>query len=404
MLSPPPLPEVVLTASPDGPITAYDPYSGTVVGRFNGNRCPRNGICILGNDVFAATHISPETGAGSVRIYYWWSTSCTKSVPLPEPVAPLVASVDGSYIFSGGISGQIHSVVVDSGDVIRSFPAHEKPVSCLAINYDGSLILSGSDDGTIAVIPIFLLLDASFDADSRYSSYTRFTGHESSVTGLTTGVGRCGGIMISCSLDCTCKVWTLVNGIHLQTVRFPDEVWCMVLNPSETELFVAGIEGMIYKRRLKVETRKQVAGGKTVVWAEMHGGGVVAMEMLGYGRILLTVSENGEICAWQVDGGKMISGFGEKIGGVSGVVVNGGGGFAKREVGSEECDGYGGGEEMRKAVKEVAAMDDALKVAVEDRSRAISNLESAIEINEKMLKLMLKEAKTIAKFNDSNNN
>lgn len=58
---------------------------------------------------------------------------------------------------------------------------------------DGSLIHSRSDDGTIVVIPIFLFLDASFDADSKYSS---FTGQESSETGLTTDMGRSGGIMI----------------------------------------------------------------------------------------------------------------------------------------------------------------------------------------------------------------
>ncbi|CAH1450009.1 unnamed protein product [Lactuca virosa] len=406
MLSPPPLPEIVLTASPEGPFTAYDPYTGNVVGRFNDDRCPRNGICILGNDLFAASHVSPETRAGYLRIYYWWSTSCTQSVPLPEPVAPLVASVDGSYVFSGGISGQIYSVSVHSGDVIRSFPVHEKPVSCLAINCDGSLILSGSDDGTIAILPVFLLLDASFDTESRYSRFTRFTGHESPVTGLTTGVGRSGGFMISSSLDRTCKVWSLVNGIHLQTVRFPNEVWCMVLDPSETELFAAGVDGMIYKRRLKVETRKKVAeSGKTVVCGGMHGGGVVAMEMLSYGRILLTVSENGELCLWEVESGKMIRGFGEKIGGVSGVVVaKGGGGFGKRWVGSGECGGYGGGKELGKAVKEVAEIEKVLKGAVEDRSRAISKLESAIEINDKMLKLMLREAKAIAKYNDSNDN
>ncbi|XP_024966117.1 protein ROOT INITIATION DEFECTIVE 3-like [Cynara cardunculus var. scolymus] len=402
MSSPPPLPEIVLIASPDGPLTAYDPYSGTVLARFNGSRCPRNGIAIVGKDLFAVSHVSPETGAGSVRFYYWWSPSCTQNVPLPEPVAPLAATVDGSYLFAGGISGRIHAVSVPSGVVIRSFSAHEKPVTCFARNFDGSLILSGSDDGTIAVLPIFLLLDASFDTESRYSNFNRLIGHESSVTGLTAGIGSSGSIMISSSLDWTCKIWSLVSGIHLQTVKFPSPVWCTALDPSETELYASGTDGVIYKRRLKVATRKQVAkGGETVVWGGVHGGGVVAMEMLNYGRTLLTVCENGGICVWEVEGGKMISGFGEKIGGVSGVVVaRGGGGFGKRG----EWGGYWGGKELGKAVTAVAEMEEVLKVVAEDRRRAISNLESAIEMNERLLKLMLREAKTIAKFDQSNRN
>ncbi|KAI3769374.1 hypothetical protein L6452_00475 [Arctium lappa] len=397
MSSPPPSPEILLIASPDGPITAYDPYSGTVLARFNGSRCPRNGIAIVGKDRFAVSHISPETGAGSVRFYYWWSPSCTQTVPLPEPVAPLAATVDGSYLFAGGISGRIHAVSVTSGVIIRSFSAHEKPVSCLASNCDGSLLLSGSDDGTIAVLPIILLLDASFDTESRFSNFNRLIGHESSVTGLTAGIGSSGSVMISSSLDWTCKIWSLVTGIHLQTVTFPAPVWCTALDPSETELYGAGTDGSIYKRKLKVSTRKQVEKrGVTVAWSGDHGGAVVAMEMLNYGRTLLTVCENGEICVLEVESGKMVSGFGGKIGGVSGVAVaRGGGGFGKRA----ECGGYFGGKEFGKPVAE---MEEVLKVVVEDRQRAISNLESAIEINERLLKLMLREAKAIAKFDKSN--
>ncbi|KAI3675048.1 hypothetical protein L1987_84630 [Smallanthus sonchifolius] len=388
-----PSPETVLKVAPDGLITAYDPYTGTVLARFNGSQCPRNGITVIGDDQFASSHVSPETGAGSIRLYYWWSPSCKQNIPLPEPVAPLTATSDGSYLFSGGISGRIHSLILPSGDLIRSFSVHEKPISCLAINCDGSLILSGSEDGTIGVTPILLLLDSSIDTKSEIFNFIRFAGHELPVTGLTTGVGRSDGIMISSSLDWTCKVWSVVNGTHLQTVRFPGEIWCMVLDPSETELYAAGTDRMIFKRKLKVETRKQAArGGDTVVCGGMQDGAVVAIMMLNYGKTVLTVSENGGFYAWEVDSGRMISSFSEKTGGVGGVVVvKHGGGFGTRGV----KGGYGSGKEV---VKEVGEMEEALKVVVEDRGRAISDLELAIEINEKLLNLMLKEANAISKF------
>nr|XP_043620097.1 protein ROOT INITIATION DEFECTIVE 3-like [Erigeron canadensis] len=395
--------ETLLIASPDGRIIAYDPYTGTVLARFNGSRCPCNSIAIVGNNQFAVSHVSEQTGAGCVNLYYWWSKSCAQSIPIPEPVVPLTAMVDGSYLFAGGVSGHIHSLSVPSGDLIHSFSAHEHPVSCLAISSDGSLVLSGSDDGTIAVTPILLLLDSTFDIESRISGFNKFIGHESSVTGLSTGLGPCSGIMISSSLDWTCKVWNVVKGIHLQTVNFPGEMLCTVLDASETELYAAGADGIIYKRKLKVETKNQLAEGReTIVWGRIHSGAVAAIEMANYGRTLLAVSENGRICAWETENGKMTSSFCKKTGTVSSVVlVKGGGWFRKRGTEKGEFNGYGGTQEVGKMVKQVAEMGETLKVVAEDRGREISNLESAIEVNEKLLNLMLKEAKAIAKFEDS---
>ncbi|PWA84128.1 hypothetical protein CTI12_AA162920 [Artemisia annua] len=346
----PTTPEIVLIASPDGPITAYDPYTGAVLARFSGSQCPRNGITVISNNQFACSHVS-DTGVGYIHLYNWWSRSCVQSIHLPEPVAPLVATNDGSYIFSGGVSGHIQSVLVPSGDLIRSVSAHEKPVSCIVISCDESLVISGSDDGTIAIIPILLLLDVSLDPESGCSSFTRFTGHELSVTGLTTGMG----VMISSSLDWTCKVWNIVKGTHLQTVKFQGEMMCSVLDPSETQLYAGGMDGTIYRKDLKVETRKQVAsGGEVVVWGRKHDAAVVAMDMLNYGQSLLTVSENGQIHVWEAEG-----------------------------------------------ATEVAEMEEAFKAAVEDRGRVTSNLESAIEIHKKLMELMLKEANAIAEFEES---
>ncbi|KAI3672362.1 hypothetical protein L6452_38446 [Arctium lappa] len=92
---------------------------------------------------------------------------------------------------------------------------------------------------------------------------------------------------------------------------------------------------------------------------------MVAMEMLNYGRTLLIVCKNEEICVLEVESGKMMSGFCEKIGGVSGVVVErGGSGFRRGE-----CGGYCGGKELGKPVTE---MEEVLKVVVEDRRRTIT--------------------------------
>ncbi|KAJ0102531.1 hypothetical protein Patl1_04942 [Pistacia atlantica] len=79
--------------------------------------------------------------------------------PLPEPVAPVISTPDGLYLFTGGVSGSIYVISLPSGDILRSFSAHKKPVTCLEISIDGSLLISGGDDGRIVTVPIFQLVD-----------------------------------------------------------------------------------------------------------------------------------------------------------------------------------------------------------------------------------------------------
>ncbi|GJS98417.1 mediator of RNA polymerase II transcription subunit 13 isoform X1 [Tanacetum coccineum] len=351
--------EIVLIATPDGPITAYDPYTGSVIARFSGSRCPRNGITVISNNQYACSHVSD----------------------------------------TGGVSGHILSISVPSGDLIRSVSAHGKPVSCMVMSCDESLVISGSDDGTIAVIPTLMLLDVSPDTEFGCSSSRRFPGHELSVTGLTTGMG----VMISSSLDWTCKVWNILNRTHLQTVKFQGEILCLVLDPSETQLYAGGMDGTIYRKDLKVQTRKQVASGREAgAWGRKRDGAVVSMDMLNHGQTLLTVYENGQIHVWETVGGKMVTSFSEKIRGVSRVVVvRERGSFGTREIESDECGSDGSEAEVDKVVTVEAEMEEALKVVAEDRGRAISNLESAIEIHQKLMELMLKEAKAIVKFDES---
>lgn len=134
-------PQIALTCSPDGHITAYTTSSATAVSRFSGSHSPRNGIAILGKKHIAASHVS---GTGEVHLYNWWSSTPYHRISVPEPVAPLSATRDGRYLFAGGISGHIHAFSLPAGDLVRSFPAHSKPISCFEINGDGSLLISGN--------------------------------------------------------------------------------------------------------------------------------------------------------------------------------------------------------------------------------------------------------------------
>lgn len=392
------LPEIVLASSPDGPIIAYDPYSGAIIAHFTGSRSPPRGLTLVGKGLIAASHIS-ATGAGSINLYNWWSSAVFKNLPLPEPVASLAATLDGTYLFAGGICGHIYTISLPSGKTLQTLSAHSKSVSCLEINDDGSLLISGSDDGTVIVAPIFQLV-AAIPAKSPAEFVTHcLVGHGSSVTSI--GIGACNSTMISCSADGTCNFWSLPQGLLLRTMALPCPLAALVIHPTGSNFYAAGSDGSIYIGSTRCPIRKRTkANLQAIKWRERHGGAVVSLGMLNQGRNLVSGSEDGSVWIWEVEKGVVMTVLGSEMVGISHLVVargvaNSRGSSSSGVVNMEEWREKSGlsARELSRPVRKMEEMKEKLGVAVKDRSRAIDILESAIGAYERLLELILKEAK-----------
>lgn len=391
------LQEIVLTSSPDGLITGYNSLTGAIASEFTGSRSPRNGLCLLvGKKLVAVSHVSSETGLGSIHLYNWWCKTPFHNLAVPEPVAPLAATRDGLYLFAGGLSGQIHTLSLPSGDLVKSFSAHGKAVSCLEINDDESLLLAGSDDGTIVVIPLYNLVSSS-KVRKRDMILCRFLGHQGSVTTITCGFG--GGnycTIMSSSLDCTCKIWSLMHGTHIRSIKFPSPILSVVMDSTESEFFAAGVDGVIYKGALKASSRQALQEARKIVpLKHRHYGPIVSIQMLSGGHNFVTASEDGNVWVWDIQSGEVVRILGHEMKVTSSLVVcrmfneadargltaeftRGGGGFSTKE--------------LQRPAEEVIELERRLKIAVQDRKRACSNLESAFRIYENLLKLVVKQA------------
>ncbi|XP_072974427.1 protein ROOT INITIATION DEFECTIVE 3-like [Typha angustifolia] len=386
--------EIVLTSSPDRPITAHDPVSGAVLAQFFGTGIPRGGLTVAGNALIAASHVSPTT-AGSVRLYNWWSSAATHRVPTPEPVAPLVATPDGSHLFAGGLSGRIHVFSLPSGDLRCSFFAHGRAVSCLAVNGDGSLLLSGGDDGTVAVFPILSLLDVACMQDKDEDSWNhlalyQFKAHNSPVTCIASGTGGCNPAVVSSSLDGTCKLWSIANGSKLRTITFPCAMWCVTMDSTSYNLYAGGSDGKLYVVPLKARggRLKEKGGHEMVAWGAEHCGAVTSLAMLDGDRKAVSASEDGIVRIWDVKNGLLDQAFAS--GGGDLVVAR----WVGRVIrGGESGNGAGFSErEMGRKVSEMMKMDEWLHATREDRRRAIEMLETTLDTYRRMLLLLIREA------------
>ncbi|CAI9278752.1 unnamed protein product [Lactuca saligna] len=115
-------------------------------------------------------------------------------------------------------------VKVATGRLLKKWHGHYRPVTCLVFSNDQSLLISGSEDGTVRVWSLLI-------AGHLYEY--RFTGHTLPVTDIVTGYGGSNAIILSASLDRTCKVWSLTRGTLLRNIVFPSIIDAVALDPGE---------------------------------------------------------------------------------------------------------------------------------------------------------------------------
>ncbi|KAK9133987.1 hypothetical protein Scep_013515 [Stephania cephalantha] len=345
-----------------------------------------------------------DTNTGSVYLYNWWSSSAFRYVPVPEPVAPLIATLDGSYLFCGGMSGHVHSLALPSCDHMFSFTAHSSPVSCFSINDDGSLLLTGGDDGAISVFSILSLFDST---STESAILCRLAGHASAVTAISVGMGGSRSTVLSCSLDFTCKFWRLGHGSLMRTVVFPCMIWSVVMDSTESQFYAGGSDGHVYSAHMKMDRRQSKRAdelAEPVKWEPGHGAAVTAVvAMVNAGQQhLVSASEGGCIRVWCAESKRSVRAFWNEQGrSISDLVVarrvrySGGiGGF----IGScrrHDFEGPSSGFTSRAIIRpamEASEMEETLNTAVKDRKRAVETLEAAIETYQRLLVLILKEA------------
>ncbi|KAE8733652.1 hypothetical protein F3Y22_tig00001120pilonHSYRG00329 [Hibiscus syriacus] len=280
-------------------------------------------------------------------------------------------------------------------NIFASYSAHNKPVACLKQSEDGSLLISGGDDVTVSYVRIFQIVEASLDTSSTSLMLQRFVAHDGSVTAIDSSLAQCNSTIISCSLDCTVKFWGLLDGTKLITVAFPCPIMGIALDQMRAEFFAAGSDGFIYKGLINVGSKFHVnQGHECTRWAQKHESGIVSLVIASETKNLISASEDGMVYIWKTETGEAIMGLGSHIGSISEMVVANG---MEQDLNvGKKVDNFGdeiNRVEQSRPLKDTLELEDVLRVAAKDRSRAIDMLESAISTYKKLLEVILKEAK-----------
>ncbi|KAH7528249.1 hypothetical protein FEM48_Zijuj05G0052500 [Ziziphus jujuba var. spinosa] len=284
---------------------------------------PSHGLLCLKNQFLVASQIHRHGSVGVGAIFIWPLNK--PQAPLRsytmEAIGPISCTRDGVYLAGGALSGNAYFWEVANGKLLKTWRAHHKSLNCMLFSDDGSLLISGSDDGVICVWSLVSLLDVEDESGSSPSLLYCLSEHNASITSLLTTSGSSNSMLISSSMDGTCRVSDLVLGRVIQTNIYPVAIMAIVLHPSEKLLFCGSQDGRIFMNKFDiglVNNPLYIAEEDKVV-LKGHKGSITALTFSQSGMI--SASEDGTIFIWDVISGTIIRRFNHQKGPVTNLAV-----------------------------------------------------------------------------------
>jgi len=179
----------------------------------------------------------------------------------------------------------------------------------------------------------------------------------------------------------------------MQSVALPCSVSGVALDSSGSTFYAGGGDGFVYNGSVEA-----CEVGK---WGQSQSGSIVSLALVNEERNVVSAAEDGSVWMWDVEKGEVVMVFGDELITLSDMIVikGNGGGFGVGK--GHGVDGEGSGsftasglcdEEILKTLNQMTALGEVKDVVLQDRKKAIEMLESVIEMYERLLKLILKEA------------
>ncbi|KAJ9674385.1 hypothetical protein PVL29_023753 [Vitis rotundifolia] len=316
--------EVVVASSPvDAGISCWDIQSGAEHLRHRSCASPPHGlVCVA--DRFLASSQLRDSSSSSGSIFYWsWSKPQVEVKSFPaEPIKPLAANREGTYIAGGGLSGDIYFWEVASGRLLKKWHAHYRAVTCLVFSDDESLLISGAEDGCVRVWSLFMIFDDLRREEAGHLYEHSFSEHTLRVTDIVTGYGGGNAIIVSASEDRTCKVWSLSTGRLLRNVVFPSIIDAIALDPGEHVFYAGSRDGKIYIAALNAVGSSSNSYGMHIIGSlSDHSKAVTCLAFAMDGILLVSGSEDGMVRVWDTKTRNIFRIFKHAKGPVSNILV-----------------------------------------------------------------------------------
>ncbi|XP_004291097.1 PREDICTED: WD repeat-containing protein 18-like [Fragaria vesca subsp. vesca] len=312
---------VVASSSVESDIACWDFNTGAELLRYKSCASPNHGLVSVGDRFLASSQLRHTSDGGSVKYWAWSKPQPDAKSSQDEPIKPLAANREGTYVVGGGVSGTIYLWEVTSGRLLRKWDAHYRAVSCLRFSDDGTILFSGSEDGEIRAWNLVTIFDDHQSQHEKYGHLLSFTEHSLSVTDMVLGFGY-DPVIVSASEDRTCKIWSFSRGTLLRNIVFPTIIDAIAMDPGENLLFAGGRDGNIYVAALNTaKTASSKYGLHIINCFSNHSKAVTCLAWGLSGNYLISGSEDGMVRVWDAKTANIIRVLKHSKGPVNNILV-----------------------------------------------------------------------------------
>jgi WD40 repeat protein len=195
---------------------------------------------------------------------------------------------DGSCFVCGEMDGRVRILDSKTLELRGEFPAHENPVSALALSPDGKLLATAQDHGSTQI--------QLWDFE-RQQPLDALVGHAACVTSLS--FSPYGRFLASGSADHTLRIWDVAARRETRRlVGHRREVLCVRFSPDGQRLYSSGVDGLVYVWRVD-DTRRQLGPERRPLHLD-------DWSLSPDGRRLATVGRDGVACVYDVASGEVL--------------------------------------------------------------------------------------------------
>eukprot|EP00796_Vickermania_ingenoplastis_P012994 gene12994-8840_t len=216
----------------------------------------------------------------------------------PERIHSSVVTSCGSFMVGGGASGHLYIWNLRTGQLLRSFKAHLRGITCLSVSNDNSIISSASEDSTCKIWLLSSLVTLETGPLHPLNVFSRHT----------LGVSSCSFLshtyyVVSGSADRSCRLFDARSCKEIKCFTIGDAVTCVT--GSAMSIAVGTIGGTVHLVDLE-STNSSHSAEFLTVHCDTTGepSKIVFLEFLeNDSSILIVGSENGLIHLCSVHNG-----------------------------------------------------------------------------------------------------
>jgi pre-rRNA-processing protein IPI3 len=172
---------------------------------------------------------------------------------MPAKCNSLAVSPDGCFLVAGVVEN-IYIWQIATGKMLTMLTKHYQPINCIKFTDDGSHFVSGGQDGQVIVWSLSAAVGNCYQTEAIEPLHS-FSDHALPVNDLWIGTGGMRALLVTVSMDRTCKIYDIGSGNMLLSLVFQEMLTAVTLDRVEIGLFVGTSTGNIYHHRLQPQSR-----------------------------------------------------------------------------------------------------------------------------------------------------